>query len=445
MKIFQMLKTLLVALSVLISLAGLPALAQENVPVGHEGAPSVKGTQANELPGSGGFWSAQSQTGSVPLSFHQLRDKVQADDPALSAGQKHELLRNALYEHNILALAWAVALALSVTIYLILDGADLGAGIISLFYGNDQTRGAIMASMAGTWDANETWLVVAGGILFGGFPFIYGSVFHYLMLPLMVLLLGIMLRAVSLEFHHHAARSQRFWGLGFAVGSLVVAFLIGAAGGAVLDGVQLTPRTVTYAGGGTVLTFTGGLFDFISPFSIWTGIVGVITSVFAGALYLRARFVHDSPVRADMKDWVNGSFIVLVIASVITLGWIWLRFPWAAQKWTGPWIWGWGVIAVWVLYALWNIWDATRRERDLAAMVWYAVMTASSLGAMALTVYPWLVPGTWTVYDAADPSLSLVGFTVAMGGFIPVILIYNWYQIWVFRDRLSALGTYDHH
>jgi cytochrome d ubiquinol oxidase subunit II len=77
--------------------------------------------------------------------------------------------------------------------------------------------------------------------------------------------------------------------------------------------------------------------------------------------------------------------------------------------------------------------------------VWYAVMTASSLGAMALTVYPWLVPGTWTVYDAADPSLSLVGFTVAMGGFIPVILIYNWYQIWVFRDRLSALGTYDHH
>ena len=131
----------------------------------------------------------QYETAGKALTYTQIHQLLAEDKPQLSSGQAKTLLKSALNEHNMLSFAWALALALSVGIYLILDGADLGAGILSMLYNDSQTRSAIMASMASTWDANETWLVVAGGILFGGFPFVYGSVFSYLLLPLMIMLL----------------------------------------------------------------------------------------------------------------------------------------------------------------------------------------------------------------------------------------------------------------
>ena len=107
---------------------------------------------------------------------------------------------------SIIIFAWWMAFALSVVLYVVLDGADLGAGVFSLFVRNADERGAIMSAMAGTWDANETWLIVAGGVLFATFPFVYGSAFSYLMVPLALALWGMITRAVSLEFRHHGRR-----------------------------------------------------------------------------------------------------------------------------------------------------------------------------------------------------------------------------------------------
>lgn len=299
-----------------------------------------------------------------------------------------------------------------------------------------------MASMAGTWDANETWLVVAGGILFGGFPFVYGSVFHYLLLPLLVTLLAIMLRATALEYTHHADSSRVFWGWGFGIGSLLVAFSLGLAGGAVLQGVPMTTVPIHYAGGGTLQTFTGGLFDFLSGFSLWTGLVGVITALLAGSLYLRARFHRDSPLRQQLRPWVTGSYYLFILALLITAVWGYFRLPWVADKLNSGHAWLWLLPLLWISYLLRRLFNAYRSEKDMAAMAWFAGLIASVLGLIALMLYPWLVPGSWTIYTAADPSLSLVSFTIAMGGFIPVILVYNWYQLWVFRSRMSLLGTY---
>ena len=384
----------------------------------------------------------QYETAGKALTYTQIHQLLAEDKPQLSSGQAKTLLKSALNEHNMLSFAWALALALSVGIYLILDGADLGAGILSMLYNDSQTRSAIMASMASTWDANETWLVVAGGILFGGFPFVYGSVFSYLLLPLMVMLLAIILRAIALEFHHHANRSRRWWGWSFGIGSLFVAFSTGMAGGAVLDGVPLTTEVVTYAGGGILHVFKGSLFDFISPFSLWTGVVGVITALLAGSLYLRARFQKTCPLHQHVKRWVNISFYLLVAALLITGVWSYARFPWVAAKWGGSHPWLWGLAAMWIVFILYQLYQATRQGRDMVAMGWFALAIASILGVLGATLYPWLVPGSWTIYNGSDPSLSLVSFTLAMGGFIPVILVYNWYQLWVFRARISSMGTY---
>src|SRR6201993_2873780 len=105
---------------------------------------------------------------------------------------------------SIVTFAWWMAFSLSVVLYVVLDGADLGAGVFSLFVRNTDERGAIMSAMTGTWDANETWLVVAGGILFATFPFVYGSAFTYLMVPLALALWGMLARIVALEFRHLA-------------------------------------------------------------------------------------------------------------------------------------------------------------------------------------------------------------------------------------------------
>src|ERR1700722_6780955 len=114
------------------------------------------------------------------------------------------MMDNLTQIQSIVIFAWWIALSFSVVIYVVLDGADLGAGVFSLFVRNADERGAIMAAMAGTWDANETWLIVAGGVLFATFPFVYGSAFSYLLVPLAFALWGMITRAVALEFRHMA-------------------------------------------------------------------------------------------------------------------------------------------------------------------------------------------------------------------------------------------------
>lgn len=332
--------------------------------------------------------------------------------------------------------AWWFALGFSLLMYIMLDGADLGAGVFSLFVRDENERGGIMAAMAGTWDANETWLVVAGGIMFGTFPLVYGSAFHYLMLPLAIVLWSIMMRAIALELRHHSERSRKFWDGLFGFASFTTLYFAGMAMGAVLEGYPLTQ--------GEVPTYTGGLFRFITPFSVWTGIGAVIAASLAGALFVRARFERTEDIRTQAARWANGTFYLSVVAVLITVVWSLAKFPWAADKWLGPYFWAWGLVAIAAIFAVFNMRRATRSGRDLAAILWLNAAIAIMWLAMMVTMLPWLVPNTWTVYNAASPSVSLVTFTLAMGGFLPVMLAYNWYQIWVFRARISKLTGYGH-
>ncbi|RJS92268.1 cytochrome d ubiquinol oxidase subunit II [Salinisphaera sp. Q1T1-3] len=320
-----------------------------------------------------------------------------------------------------------------------LDGADLGAGVFSLFVRDPEARGGVTAAMAGTWDANETWLVVAGGILFGTFPLVYGSAFHYLLVPLAIVLWSIMMRAIALEFRHHSARSRPLWDGLFGFASLTTLFFAGMAMGATLEGFPLSDDQVP--------TYAGGLWRFVSPFSVWTGLGAVIAACLAGSLFVRARFERDEEIRQHAARWVDRSFHASLIAVVITVVWSLLKFPWASDKWLGPYAWVWAIVGLATVYTVVRMRRSARAERDVAAIMWLNAAIAIMWLAMMFTMLPWLVPNTWTIYDAASPSVSLVTFTMAMGGFLPVMLVYNWYQIWVFRARVSKLTGYgpSHH
>ncbi len=338
---------------------------------------------------------------------------------------------------TIVTFAWWIALSLSVVFYVILDGADLGAGVFSLFVRNSDERGAIMSAMAGTWDANETWLIVAGGVLFATFPFVYGSAFSYLMVPLACALWGMITRAVALEFRHLAdARWKGFSDFAFGFSSLVVAFFGGMALGAVMQGFPLTNDP------GTVPTYVGGALRFISPFSIWTGIASVIAVTLGGVLFVRARFQHGEPIRKQAAKWSNAVFYLALASAVVTIVFSASIFPWAAHKWFGADFWVWAIVLLAVIVAAVKMRMAANRDQDLKAMVWFTVALGIMAIAFQVTLYPWIIPGTWTIYSGASPAVSLFTFTLAMGGFFPVMIMYNLYQIWVFRGRISALAAH---
>lgn len=336
--------------------------------------------------------------------------------------------------HNLVIYAWWFALGFSFLMYIMLDGADLGAGIISLVLRDPNERGAIMAAMAGTWDANETWLVVAGGILFGTFPMVYGSAFHYLLLPLIIVLLSIMVRAVALEFRHHSERTQWLWDGLFGLGSLFTLFFAGMAMGAILKGFPLTDDQVP--------TYPGGMLRFISPFSIWTGIGAVIAAAMAGSLFIRARFEKTEPIRQHAGDWNGWTYYLSLAAVIITVVWSLSIFDWAREKWLGPYFWVWALLAIAVILATFQMRRASLKDRDVVAILWLNLAIALMWLGMMFTMFPWVVPHTWTVYSSASPAISMVTFTMAMGGFLPVMVAYNWYQIWVFRARVNRMTGY---
>jgi cytochrome bd ubiquinol oxidase subunit II len=278
---------------------------------------------------------------------------------------------------------------------------------------------------------------VAGGVLFATFPFVYGSAFNYLMVPLALALWGMITRAVALEFRHLAeARWQRFSDLAFGFSSLVVAFFGGMALGAVMQGFPLTHEP------GTVPTYVGGALRFISPFSIWTGISSVIAVTLGGVLFVRARFQHGELIRDQAARWSTAVFYLALAAAVITIVFSMSIFPWAAHKWLGPDFWIWAIVLLAVIVAAVKMRMAANRDQDLKAMIWFTVALGIMSVAFQVTLYPWIIPGTWTIYTGASPAVSLFTFTLAMGGFFPVMIMYNAYQIWVFRGRISALAAH---
>ena len=338
---------------------------------------------------------------------------------------------------HVLALGWWLTVSFSILLYIILDGADLGAGIFSLTVADEDERGAIMQAMAGTWDANETWLIIAGGVLFGSFPFAYGSALSYLMVPLALVLWGILTRAVALEFRHLASpRTRRFTDWAFGLSSLTVTFFGGMAVGAVLQGFPLThvPDQVP--------AYVGGALRFVSPFSVWIGVAAVVAVSLSGGLFVRARFEADEPVRKHAAAWTSVVFYLAVAAVPISTLWMAITFPWAGRTWFGPYLWAWWLIPAAAIACSFMMRRAWVRDRDVAALLWLNLTIAIMAGGLLATIYPYIIPDTWTVDAAASREISLGTFLFTVAGLFPVVIMYNWYQIWVFRARVSKLAEY---
>ncbi len=328
---------------------------------------------------------------------------------------------------SLLPLVWFAILSFILLVYTMLDGFDLGVGIISLFIRDEESRGILMGSLGSIWDANETWLVLFGGIIFGAFPAVYGMVMSALYVPLVLMLLGLIFRAVSFEFRSHA-RSPRPWSAAFGWGSLVAAACQGFAFGGLLWGIRISGDR-----------FAGGVFDWLMPFSVVTAITVMGGYVMVGSTYLVMK-TEGRPAAFARRTVMVGAAVAAVGAATDTVLAV-VRYPFLMSRWGQfP-----GVLVTLVPFALAvaafvTAPVAVARGRQRLP---FAAALASALFAylaLAANYFPIIVPPSLTVYEAAAQPLTLRAMLWAVGIALPALLAYNALQYWVFRGKVTKGG-----
>jgi len=342
------------------------------------------------------------------------------------------------YAHDLLASGWFVFIGFALLLYLVLDGFDLGVGIFALRCRNEQERSQLMASIGPFWDANETWLVVAGGALFAAFPAVYATLLTYLMVPLALLLIAVILRGVSFEFHHFSPPHLKpLWGYSFGLGSLLMTFALGLMGGALLQGFPLSA-----AGRGfESQVYAGGAWTFLTAFSVASGIGVALGAALLGVSFLQVRLEEGAVRRRSqrLRRWLL-PLTALYFASMMIFSL--QALPWLQGVWTGARLPAFIALAAVCLGVIWKAWRHGRQQRPFAAFVWTELLVVVTFVGLLLSLFPQFVPQTWSINAGAAPLSTLGMISVAFAVLLPMLVVANYYQIWIFRGRLRHDAAY---
>jgi cytochrome d ubiquinol oxidase subunit II len=327
--------------------------------------------------------------------------------------------------HQFLVDVWLAFLGLFLALYVVLDGFDLGIGVLSLFAREKERRGIMMASLSSVWDANESWLIVLGGALFGAFPLAYSVVLNALYLPIITMLFALIFRGVAFEFREHSTHGH-FWDLAFGLGSLLAAVCQGFVLGGLIGGVK-----VSHGG------FAGGTMDWLTPFAALVALGVVFGYVLLGSTYLIIKTEDAHQAHSRRQAWVAGA-LMLAAALAVSI-WTPLRYSFVAEKWFGH-----GLISVLdippfvAVFCSAMLARALLKRHEHAPFVWTIGIFASSMTGLAASLYPYIVPQAVLADAAASDSFTLTFMMLGIGLLIPVMLAYNAYQYVVFRGKVTG-------
>jgi cytochrome d ubiquinol oxidase subunit II len=329
-----------------------------------------------------------------------------------------------------LPFVWAGLIAFAVLAYVVLDGFDLGVGILFPLIEGEANRDLAMNSVAPVWDGNETWLVLGGGGLFAVFPLAYAVVMPALYAPIVVMLLALIFRGVAFEFRWRTRRAKFLWDLSFFGGSLLAAFAQGIALGALVQGIAVADRA-----------YAGGNWDWLTPFSLLTGAALVVGYALLGATWLVMK--TDGYVRrlAERATWAAGAG-TLALIGLVSLITPFLNPEYLARWFALPNV----LFTIWVpmllLVAAWVFVKGLREGRDAWPFLAAQAMFVLSFIGIGISFYPYMVPPSLTIWQAAAPDASL-GFLLAGAlVLVPMILGYTAYAYWVFRGKVDPGGGY---
>lgn len=329
-----------------------------------------------------------------------------------------------------LALLWAGIVAFAVLAYVMLDGFDLGVGILFLLVKNDTERDQMMNSVAPVWDGNETWLVLGGGGLFAAFPLAYAVIMPALYAPLIAMLLALVFRGVAFEFRWKTQRGKFLWDASFMFGSLAATFFQGIALGALVQGIPVAGRA-----------YAGGAWDWLTPFSVVTGIALVIGYALLGATWLICKTSGTLQARARRIAWISGLLTLAFIALVSA----WT--PWLDPQYLTRWF-GWPQalyvlpVPALVLACAAALVSGLRQQHELMPFLAALGLFALCFAGLCISFYPHIVPSTVTINEAAAPANSLRFLLAGTVVLLPIILAYTAYAYRVFRGKVVAERGY---
>jgi cytochrome d ubiquinol oxidase subunit II len=328
----------------------------------------------------------------------------------------------------IVILYWVFVLAVAVLLYVVLDGFDLGVGILFGLSTDEQRRRAMLGAVAPVWDGNETWLVVVGVVLWGAFPVVYATLLSAFYLPLLVMLAGLILRGVAFEFRYKTERMRWIWDLGFSGGSLVAAFIQGMTVGALVEGLP-------FANG----RYAGGEFGWFSPFAVLCGIGLCLAYALLGACWLVKKCEGD--VRAAAYRLIPRLSVGLLIFLVTVFVFALVEHLQVMNRWLErPLLFAFPVLGALATIVLAR---SVLRRRDGTPFHMVAVIFAAAFGTLAFSFWPYMVPFSITIDQAAAPHASLAFMFWGEGIFIfPLLLIYTAISYRVFRGKS---GPNSHH
>lgn len=325
---------------------------------------------------------------------------------------------------------WTVILGFAVFMYVLLDGFDLGVGILFPFAPDDASRQLMMNSVAPIWDGNETWLVMGIMTLFAAFPVAFAIIVPALYFPMLAMVLGLIFRGVAFEFRASATTGRGHWDRSFFIGSLVATFAQGCILGAFVRGFELRDGR-----------YVGGTFDWVHPFPLAVGVGLIFGYVLLGATWLVIK--TEGPLREWAKTKARLALIgVLAFIAMVS---IWTPaadariaarwFSWPNMAFLAP-------VPIATVLIAWGLLRSLRGRHDAAPFIAALGLFAMSYLGLGISLFPLIVPPSITLWEAAATPKSQAFLLIGTLFLIPIILTYTGWSYWVFRGKVRAEGGY---
>jgi cytochrome d ubiquinol oxidase subunit II len=321
---------------------------------------------------------------------------------------------------------WTFILGVGVFFYVLLDGFDLGVGILFGFAPDTASRNLIMNSIAPVWDGNETWLILGGVGLMAAFPLAFAIIIPAVYFPVLIMLLALVFRGVAFEFRYRDAERKSFWDHGFTYGSMVATFAQGIVLGAFIQGFKVDGRH-----------FVGSSFDCFTPFSLLTGVALVLGYALLGAGWL----VLKTEGALQMLARRLGRVALLGVVAAITIVSLWTPtidptiahrwFSWPNMAFLAPV----PIITAVIAFVLWRALNGRSEAGPFLGAV--SLFLMSYLG-IAISLWPMIVPHHYTLWQAASSESTQAFLLIGTLFLLPVILLYTGWSYWVFRGKVRA-------
>ena len=329
-----------------------------------------------------------------------------------------------------LSFIWAGIIAFAVLTYVILDGFDLGIGLLFPLTDDEEERSVMMNSVAPVWDGNETWLVLGGGGLFAVFPLAYAVVMPALYMPITLMLLGLVFRGVAFEYRWRTVRWKRLWDMAFFGGSLTAALCQGIALGALVQGIEIADRA-----------YAGGWWDWLTPFSLLCGMALVLGYAMLGATWLNLKLTGRIQAHMRSLAWPAA------IGTVVCMGIVSLWTPFLDAVYFARWF-AWPTVAFSVIVpalvaaAVAGLFFGLRKRQEMRPFLCAQALFVLGFIGIGISFYPYIVPPSLTIVEAAAPDESLWFALVGTVVLVLMILIYNAYSYWVFCGKINPSDGY---